>query len=192
VRTWVALLRGVNLGQVNKVSMPALREALTEAGFGTVRTYVNSGNVVLESSLGSAAKVADAVHDVVADRFDLDVPVMVRTGRQLAAILDWNPFPEAVLARPNLVSVVHLAAKPSAARIREMLATDVTPDEIAARGLEVVIAYAERTGGPRTDKALRVLGVDGTARNWRTLSALVDLAATEGRPAGSASAARTG
>jgi uncharacterized protein (DUF1697 family) len=188
----VALLRGINLGKVNKVSMPALREALTEAGFGNVRTYVNSGNVVLESSLTSAARVSDAVHDVVADRFDLDVPVVVRTGSQLAEVHAWNPFPEAVESRPNLVSVVHLVAKPSAARVREMLAADVAPDQIAARGLEVVVAYAERTGGPRTDKALKVLGVDGTARNWRTLSALVDLAAMAGRPAGSASGARTG
>jgi len=171
----VALLRGINLGGHRKVSMPLLREALTKAGCTDVRTYVNSGNVVLRSAHARADDVSAAVHDVIAETFDLDVPVVVRTGSQLAEILDWNPFPEEAAARPNLVAVVHLVRKPPAAKVRELLATDVAPDRIAARGSEVVVAWSERTGGPLADKALNALGVEGTARNWRTLTALAGL-----------------
>jgi uncharacterized protein (DUF1697 family) len=176
VRTWVALLRAVNLGAYNKVSMPALREALAEAGFGDVRTYVQSGNVVLRSDHAAADDVAAAVRKVIAGRFDVDTPVVVRTGAQLKRVLDWNPFPEAAEARPNRTVVVHLAGKPEPAAVREVLAVDVAPDAIAVRGLEIVVGYAGTTQSKPTAAALKKIGVDGTSRNWRTLSALVELA----------------
>jgi uncharacterized protein (DUF1697 family) len=178
VPTWVALLRAVNLGGHNRVSMPVLREELAAAGFTAVRTYVNSGNVVAGSALTDPAAVAAAVRQVVAERFDLDVPVIVRSGEQLDALIAWNPFPDAALERPNLVSVVHLAAEPDPDRLAAVLAADVAPDRITARGTEVVIAYADRTTGTAAEKALRRLGTEGTARNWRTLRALADLART--------------
>lgn len=175
MRTWVALLRAVNLGARNKVSMPVLRSALGGAGFENVRTYVNSGNVILDSPLRSAAAVSAAVHDVISRHFGLAVPVTVRTGAQLAEVLGWNPFPAAAASRPNLVAVLHLAGTPDPARVADMLAAEVAPDEIAARGSEVVVAWANRTGNPKTDRALKLVGVEGTARNWRTLTKLVEL-----------------
>ena len=185
MRTWVALLRAVNLGAHNKVAMPALRAALARAGLADVRTYVQSGNVVLRSDHTAAADVAAAVRQVIADRFAVDTPVVVRTGAQLKRVLDWNPFPDAAESRPQLVSVVHLVDKPSPAAVRELLAVDVAPDRISVRGLEVVIAYAQTSQSRPTAAALRRVGVDGTARNWRTLTALVELA-TEAEAAGTA------
>lgn len=173
--TWVALLRAVNLGARNKVPMPALRTALTEAGFTDVRTYVNSGNVVLGSTLRSAAKVGTAVHDLIADRFGVDTPVIVRTGPQLAAVLAWNPFPDAAESRPNLVAVLHLGSAPAADAVETLLAQDLDPVRVAYRGEEVVVDWYDRTGLPKADRALKKLGVDATARNWRTLTALVDM-----------------
>jgi uncharacterized protein (DUF1697 family) len=173
--TWVALLRAVNLGARNKVSMPPLRAALTGAGFTDVRTYVNSGNVVLDSPLRSPAEVGTAVHDVVLEHFGVDTPVMVRTGPQLAAVLDWNPFPEAAAERPNLVSVLHLAAEPDPAAVETLLAGDHAPVRVAHRGQELVVDWFDRTGRPVVDRALAKVGVPATARNWRTLTALVGL-----------------
>lgn len=172
--TWVALLRAVNLGRINKVSMPVLREALTGAGFTDVRTYVQSGNVLLDSPLRSPAEVGAEVGRVVHERFGVDTPVVVRTGEQLRAVLDWNPFPEAAAERPKLVDVVHLTATPDPEKVEAMLATGGAT--VAHRGQEVVIDRVDATGRGSSDRALRKLGVDGTARNWRTLTALADLA----------------
>lgn len=173
--TWVALLRAVNLGARNKVSMPALREVLTGAGFTDVKTYVNSGNVVLGSSLRSPARVGQAVHDLIAEHFGVDTPVMMRTGPQLAAVLDWNPFPDAAADHPHLVAVLHLSGEPEAAAVERFLAGDYAPVRVAHRGAEVVVDWHDATGRPRVDTALKKLGVHTTARNWRTLTALAEM-----------------
>jgi uncharacterized protein (DUF1697 family) len=175
VPTWVALLRAVNLGAHNKVSMPKLRDALAAEGFTDVKTYVNSGNVVLDSTLRSPAKVGQGVHDVILDHFGVDTPVIMRTGRQLADVLGWNPFPDAASERPNLVWVLHLSGEPEAERAETFLAGDYGPVRVAHRGEEVVVDWRDRSGRPTVDRALRKLGVDATARNWRTLAALVEL-----------------
>ncbi len=174
---WVCLLRAVNLGSHNKVNMPKLREVLTASGFGDVRTYVQSGNVVVTTDR-AADKVSAAVRSVLRDDFGVDVPVVVPSPGQLRAVLDWCPFPDAV-DRPTSVHVIHLAATPAADRVDKALAEDWSPDELAIRGQEAVTRYAEAMHKSRLQHAtvLRRLGVDGTARNWRTLTALVDLTA---------------
>jgi len=176
VRTWVALLRGVNVGGHTKVAMPALREGLAAAGFADVRTYVNSGNVVARSAHDDPGQVAAAVGAVASELAGREVAVVVRTGAQLAEVLAWDPFPEAAAERPNLVHVHHLVAEPDPERLRALLTADVAPARVAARGLDLVIDHAERSTGGPLDKALRRLGTEGTARNWRTLRTLVDLA----------------
>src|SRR5690242_7668698 len=114
--TWVSLLRGVNLGARNQVSMPALRTALEADGFADVRTYVQSGNVVARSAHRSPAAVGSAVAAAVRREFGLDVPVVVRSPAELRAVLDWNPFPEDAAGRPTGVQVLHLAAAPESGR----------------------------------------------------------------------------
>jgi uncharacterized protein (DUF1697 family) len=83
--------------------MPALREALADAGFTEVQTYVQSGNVVFTSRHRSPAAVADAVRDLVRDRFDVDQPVVVRTPEQIGSLIEANPFADAAAERPKLL-----------------------------------------------------------------------------------------
>lgn len=174
---WVSLLRGINLGARNKVNMPQLRAALADAGFDDVRTYVQSGNVVTRSGHRSPDRVAAAVRAVARERFGLDVPVVVRSPGQLRDVLDWCPFPDAAAARPTAVHVLHLTEEPDSARLAALLDEDWSPDRLAARGRELVVCYADvmHTSRLQHAAALKRLGVDGTARNWRTLQALVDL-----------------
>lgn len=177
---WVGLLRGVNLGARNQVNMPRLRQVLAEAGFGEVRTYVQSGNLVARTPHRSAHRFGDAVRACVREHFDLDVPVVVRTPAQLAELLAWNPFPDDAATRPTFVQVLHLVEPAAPERVAALLAEDWSPDEVMARGPEVVIRYAATVHGSRAQPATltRRLGVDGTVRNWRTVQAVHDLAAS--------------
>lgn len=79
----VCLPRAINLGARNKVGMPQLRKALTAAGFDDVRTYVQSGNVVVTSRHRSAGAVAKAMRAVIHDEFGVETSVLVRTPQQI-------------------------------------------------------------------------------------------------------------
>jgi uncharacterized protein (DUF1697 family) len=174
---WVCLLRAINLGARNKVAMPQLRKALAAEGFENVRTYVQSGNVVLRSAHGAAGDVAAAVRTLIKVEFGVDTPVVVRTPQQIRDILAWCPFPEEAASTPTAVHVVHLDAKPKAALVKSTLAEDWSPDSLEIRGLEACIRYATTMRASRLQHAalVRRLGVDGTARNWRTEVAIANL-----------------
>lgn len=175
--TWVSLLRAVNLGAHNKVPMADLRKALSEAGFQRVQTYVASGNVITTSRHRSADRVAARVREVVAELTGLDVPVMVRSPAEIDAVLAANPWPEATRERPKLVHVFFLSAEPDPERVEALHAADVAPETCRVIGREVYVDYVASVHASRLTAAslARRLGVDGTARNWRTVQALADL-----------------
>jgi uncharacterized protein (DUF1697 family) len=171
---WVCLLRAINLGARNKVGMAQLRNVLSSANFKNVRTYLQSGNVVLDSHHRDPDDVAATVRSVISDEFGVDTPILVRTPQQISGILAWCPFPEEAITRPATVHVVHFDAEPDADQIASATAVDWTPDRIKIRGLEACIQYATTMHSSRLQYAtlLKRLRVGGTARNWRTVEAI--------------------
>ena len=181
--TWVALLRAINLGSRNKVAMPALRQALGDAGFTDVRTYVQSGNVIASSPHRSPAKVAETITALVKEEFGLDVPVVVRTADQLHHVVTANPFPDAARERPRLLHVSFLIAEPDPGRVTALHSDESMSEVCRVDGDHLYIDYRDGVQGSRLTSAYfaRRLGVDGTARNWRTVTTLAQLAAGERR-----------
>ena len=175
--TWISLLRAVNLGSHNKVSMPTLREHLADAGFEDVRTYVQSGNLVTTSSHRTERGVARAIAKVVAEGHGLDVPVIVRSPADMARVLALDPFPAASKRQPKLVSVVFFEAELQDGDAFAEHAASLG-EEVVVDGRELYVSYSAR--GVHASKLTpavlrRRLGQDGTARNWRTVQALVQL-----------------
>ena len=105
----IVLLRGVNLVTRNRVSMPVLRQALADAGYEDVRTYVQSGNVVL-TTRRAPPRVAKEVATVIHERFGLDIAVVVRTRAELSAVIYRNPLGPVELTVSSLDVVVILFA----------------------------------------------------------------------------------
>ena len=92
--THVILLRGVNVGGNNKVPMADLRARLTDDGFTRVRTYIQSGNVLVDAGRTTPAKVADRVATSIREAFAVDVPVIVVDVPGLQRVFDENPYPD--------------------------------------------------------------------------------------------------
>jgi uncharacterized protein (DUF1697 family) len=172
----IVLLRGINLGSRNRIAMPALREALAEAGFEDVQTYLQSGNVVL-SSRAAPATVARRCEAAIADRFGLDIDVVVRTRDELAEIVRLNPLGE-VATDPKRYQVSFLDTEPAAEVVRKLEALAAGDEQLVADGREL---YAWHPSGVARSKlwaalAGRGLGVKATARNWTTVTKLLELA----------------
>lgn len=170
---WVVLLRAVNLGARNKVPMPELRSLLEEAGYAEVRTYIASGNILLDGPRKGAA-VADEVERLIAAAFGVTTTAILRTPAGLAALVEGHPF-----GRDTSHShVVFLARRPTPAAAERLVSTDHSPDRAVVAGKDIYVQYGAGVRDARlsANRLEGLLGVAGTHRNWRTVSALAELA----------------
>ncbi len=172
----VVLLRGINLGPRNRIAMPALRAALTEGGFEDVRTYVASGNVVLSSSL-SPNKLAARCTRLIGEEFGLDIDVVVRTRDELAEVVKRNPLGD-VAKDPKRYQVSFLARKPSDRVVEKLERARAEPERFVVAGREIYAWHPDGVGRSKLWAALagKGLGVTATARNWSTVTKLLEMA----------------
>jgi uncharacterized protein (DUF1697 family) len=175
----IVLLRGVNLGPRNRISMPDLREALEDGGYDDVRTYLQSGNVVLTSA-ASAKKVARDCEQVIADRFGLEIDVVVRTRNELAKVVERNPLGRGA-KDPKRYQVSFLAAKPDPKLVAKLIDTAVPREELVSIGRELYAWHPEGIARSKlwAQLAGKGLGVTATTRNWTTVTKLLELADAE-------------
>jgi uncharacterized protein (DUF1697 family) len=172
----IVLLRGINLGPNNRIAMPALRELLTEAGFGDVRTYVQSGNVVLRSGLVPESLEAECER-LIAERLKLQIPVVARTRDELAAVVERNPLGD-VAENPKRYQVSFLSAPLAPAVVEKLNAALIEPERLAIHGREIYSWHAEGIARSKLWAAVasKGLGVKATARNWTTVTTLLAMA----------------
>jgi uncharacterized protein (DUF1697 family) len=172
----IVLLRGINLGARNRISMPELRKALADAGYDDVRTYLQSGNVVLTST-DSAKKVARECERLIADRFGLEIDVVVRTRNELAKVVERNPLGR-VATDPKRYQVSFLEAKPTAKTVRELEDVATAKEKVVSIGRELYAWHPEGVARSKLWARLagKSLGTTATARNWTTVTKLLELA----------------
>ena len=152
--------------------MPKLRELLEDAGFDDVQTYVQSGNVVLSTSK-NAKQTARAVEKVIKHHFRIDVPVVVRTRGELAAVVKANPL-KSVAKDPKRYQVTFFETAPDSKLIRRLDELAVDDERLAQSGREI---YAWHPAGIARSKMWNELAkAPGTSRNWTTVTKLLELA----------------
>lgn len=167
---WIALLRAVNLGARNKVPMAGLRELFEGQGAEDVRTYIQSGNVVFSDSKPDAPKLEQAI----AKEFGVSTVVVLRSARQMRKLADSHPFGR----NTSNSHVAFFVEKPRAAALRKVSELDIGDNKFEALGSDVALYYPRGVQGAvlTTAKLEKLLGIQGTARNWRTVEKLAELA----------------
>ena len=176
--TYISLLRGINVGGQRKIRMADLAAAYEVLGLKNVNTYVQSGNVVFDTGIRSAAEVASAIEEKIRSRFGFDVTVLVRTTRELAAVVEGNPFAAQAAEDPAKVHVTFLAARPGREPIRQIEGTDAGGDAFFLRGQEVYLHCPGGYGRTKLNNTFfeRKLKMPATTRNWKTVQALHEMA----------------
>jgi uncharacterized protein (DUF1697 family) len=174
--TFVALFRGINVGGNNLLPMKDLAKMLEAEGLEGVATYIQSGNVVFQASRGTAATLAKRIEDAVARRHRFRPRVLVLSAGDLAKAARKNPFCAEAESDPRCVHLYFLAKEPARAKL-DALAELKTKRE--AFELEGRILYLHTPDGfGRSKLAARVeqrLGVEATARNWRTVTKVLEM-----------------
>jgi uncharacterized protein (DUF1697 family) len=173
--TYAALLRGINVGKHKRMAMADLRSLLEKLGYGDVRTHLQSGNAVFTTPAPvHPTDLEEAITARIATDLGLDVPVMVRTGDELAAIVDDNPFTSRT-NDPKQLHVAFLSAAPAEDTIAGLVPDAYAPDEIAVADRALHLYRPNGIMGSRLPDLEKLLGVRVTERNWNTVTRLREL-----------------
>ena len=154
--------------------MPALREIVESLGHGDVETYLQSGNVVFTPARAGRGDLAPAIEAAIGEATGFDVPVLVRTGSELAAIVSANPYD---VGDPTRVVVAFLGEAVKLARLGLGDLDSYAPDELTQVGRELFISVPNGQGRSKLMEGLtkRRAPTVVTVRNWRTVAALAEL-----------------
>jgi uncharacterized protein (DUF1697 family) len=174
-QTYVALFRGINVLGRNVLPMKELAKVLEHAGCCDVRTYIQSGNAIFRCAAVDAARMASRIAAGVSEARGFAPRVLLLKRAELARAAAANPFPQAE-TNPTSVHLFFLAEKPQRPDVKAIEALRATSERFALKG-KVFYLYTPDGFGPSklASRAERFLGVDATARNWRTVTRLIEM-----------------
>ena len=173
---WITLLRGVNVSGKNKLPMADFRAALTEAGFESVQSYIQSGNVVLDANEGMSQKdVSQAVNAILSDKFDIQTPLMLLTQEQLKRAALANPLGQS-FEKANWMFLFFLSEVPTSPNLQKLEDLSTDNERWELRGDVFYVFAGDGAGRSKLiARAEKLLGVSATARNWKTVQKLIEM-----------------
>lgn len=175
--THLALLRGINVSGHNMMKMEALKTTLEAVGFVNVQTYIQSGNVFVDTEEENAAAVGFKIKQEIFKAFGHEVPVVVIGKSDLEACLTNNPFLKEAAADTKKLYVTFVSKTLQANSMNDLKISQFKPDEASIDSNRIYIKYAVGAGKTRFDQKYieKKLNVTATIRSWNTITQLLQL-----------------
>ena len=175
--TYISMLRGINVSGQKKIKMADLKHLYESLGFDSVQTYIQSGNVVFRSKIGDARKLEKAVSGAILKRFQFDVPVIVRTAKEMDRVVTSNPLLKGSTKDVNKLHVTFLSDKPKASLFKNLQAPLAGDEALQIRGNEVFLYCPHGYGKTKLNNGFfeKQLSVAATTRNWKTVNVLLEM-----------------
>ncbi len=175
--TFIAFLRGINVGGHRKVKMADLKQVHEAMGHGNIITYLQSGNVIFECAGKDSREMLRKIEREYESKLGFHTDVILRNAAELAKISEECPFPLTADREARFLHIGLLASAPESDGIEKLAAYD-GPEEWRVAGDRIYIYYPQGAGRSKFTLAFieKSLGVRGTARNWNTITKLLELA----------------
>jgi uncharacterized protein (DUF1697 family) len=175
MKTYIALFRGINVGGSHLLPMKELSLVLEKNGCTDVQTYIQSGNVIFRSPISDAAHLARRLTGVVSRSHGFGPWVLVLTPSELERAAAGNPFPQAD-ENPKSLHLFFLAEQPKAPDLKSLHSLKARTEDFALKDRIFYLYTPDGFGRSKlAARAERLLGVDSTARNWRTVTTLLEM-----------------
>lgn len=173
----LALLRGINVSGHNMIKMEALKTALEAVGFTDVVTYIQSGNVFVETEEESSFGVGFKIKQEIFKTFGHEVPVIVIGKNDLELCFKNNPFLKQKDVDTKKLYLAFISKELSSSAINELKISQFKPDEAVIDGNRIFIKYDIGAGKTRLDQKYieKKLNVTATIRNWNTVTKLLEM-----------------
>ena len=171
---YVAMLRGINVGGNKIIKMDKLRSSLEALGLEQVKTYIQSGNAVFRTGKISPVALAKKIEGRIVEDFGFSASVISRTADEIEDTIANNPFLTQAGIDPEKLHVAFLAEAPAPSALKKLADLTLKPDESRCRGKELYFYFPNGVSGSSLWKHPldRVLSVEATMRNWRTVNTL--------------------
>jgi uncharacterized protein (DUF1697 family) len=174
--TWIALFRGINVGGKNILPMKELTRELEKLGYTGIETYIQSGNVVFQSPRAKAGTLARRIGEAIAKSHGIQSRIIVLSAKQLEDAAASNPYPEAE-GDPKSLHLSFLAHAPESPDLETLNQLKSGSESFTLLGDVFYLRAPAGIGRSKlAARAEKALGVAATARNWRTVTRLIELA----------------
>ena len=174
----ISMLRGVNLGPHNRIKMDALRAVYESLKLEEPRTYVQSGNIIFRTKEKDLPKLAVKIQDAIEKKFKCRPDVVLRTTDELKKAIAATPFADRPDLEPGKILVTFLAGKPTQEAEANLAKFKDYPEELHLKGREMYIYFPNGAGKSKLpwSSVGKLLKVTGTARNWNSVTKMLDIA----------------
>jgi uncharacterized protein (DUF1697 family) len=174
----ISFLRSVNMAGHNLIKMTELSKVFVDLGFPDAKTYIQSGNVIFSNPEKiPSASLSLQIEKAVKERFSLNISVMTRTVDELNSLFEVNPYLREPQFDPSKMAVIFLHEKVRADQITRVEGISYPPDMFTISGSEIFIYCPNGFGKTKlyTGFFEKKMGVIGTARNWKTVTTLLNM-----------------
>lgn len=178
MNTWIALLRGINVGGNSIIKMDALRACVSHMGFDKVQTYIQTGNVLFQSQEPDTARLKVIIEKGIKSKFGINVAVIILSPAELLQVVKNCPPEWNMLDDSNKYYVTFLNSQPDLAKWAKLVAKQPPGESSTLNDRKIyTMITPEMTNSAFASNALeKKLGVTGTTRNWKVTNKLYDLA----------------
>ena len=176
--TYVSMIRGINIGG-KRVKMDRLKELYISLDFKNVKTYIQSGNVIFESINFDPTKLSYIIEKGMAEVFNIDVKVLIRTKNEMKNVIDGNPFKKEDLKHIYVTFLADIPSEKLITDLNQSIAEDVKniSDKYIVSFKEIYLFLPNGYGRTKLNNNFfeKKLGTSATTRNWRSINKIVDI-----------------
>ncbi len=192
--SYVALLRGINVGGHKQVAMEDLRDLLTRCGFVDPKSLLQSGNLIFSTKAGSEEQLEHTLESEAGRRLGLNTDFFIRSAEEWTALIRDNPFPREAAQDPGHLVVICLKSAPATRDVEALRTAIRGPELVGLKGRQLYVTFPDGIGHSRLTNALmeQKLGTRGTGRNWNTVLKIKELLASAFRGQQTSAACKSG
>ncbi|WP_299765330.1 DUF1697 domain-containing protein [uncultured Dokdonia sp.] len=175
IKTYIAFLRGINVGGHHKLPMADLKVVFTQLGYTNIITVLNSGNVIFSTTNNHIKNIEKNITDVLEKTFEFPVPTCVREATQIQQLYKNNPFDSIVITKDTRLYISFLNEDVSSSIELPWISSDTSYQIIEKRGTSIVSVL--NLSISKTTTAMKILentyGKNMTTRNWKTIERII-------------------
>ena len=177
MKTYIALLRGINVSGQKKIRMADLKAHLEELAWEGIQTYIQSGNIIFRSTDNNPGQLAQALKQKLQDKYGFEVPTLVLEPRELVHVINNNPFTRDPGTVVDRLAVTFLFETPQAGLVKKIMEPEQTNEHFIFDEKFIFLYYPNGFGRAVMNNNVfeKRLKVEATTRNWKTVNKLYEM-----------------